>query len=198
MGHLRTHLAAANAAVANRFLAAGTAMKVGAYAVANSGAMPTEGARHVTITHTAVGAADTLGTITFTGRSLAGETISEEVTPTSGGVATGAKWFASVTGMTGAGWATNTGDDTISIGCGSEVIVSEGNGDLHGIAVNTTAAGAITLADAAGTIAVLKASIPEDLYEYGVRFGGYLKVTLAAASDVTVIHTGSMPGYSAG
>jgi len=48
---------------------------------ANSGAMPTEGARHLTITHTTVGGADTLGKITFVGTNLAGETITEDIVP---------------------------------------------------------------------------------------------------------------------
>jgi len=95
--------------------------------------------------------------------------------------------------MTGSGWVTNTGDDTISIGCASEIVAVEGSGTLAGVAVNMTAAGTVTLADARGTIAVLKASIVEGLYEFDVTFSGYLKVTLAAASDVTVLHTDSQP-----
>lgn len=64
--------------------------------------------------------------------------------------------------------------------------VATQSGVLHSIVVNTTAAGAITVADALGTIAVLKASIAEGTYLYDVRFVGKLDVTTAAASDVTV------------
>lgn len=195
MGFPRSHLAAANTAVTNRFVTS-TAMKVGAFTLANAGAMPTEGARHVTVTHTAGDTADTLGTITVTGKNLAGETISETITPLSGTVATGTKWFATVSSVTGAGWVVDGAEgtaDTIIVGCGSAIIVAEGAGTVHAVAVNTTAAGSITIADANGTIAVLKSNIAEGLYVLDADFTGYLAMTLAAASDVTVLHSGSRP-----
>lgn len=196
MGHSRSHLAIATAAVANRFVTS-VDMKVGAYALANGGAMPTEGARHVTLVRTVTDTADTPGTVTVAGKDLTGAAISEVLVPGATGVTVaGTKWFASVTSVTGAGWVIDGVEatkDTIVVGCGAQVIAVEGSGTLHSVSVNTTANGAITLADAAGTIAVLKASVAEGNYVYDVDFSGYLQVTLAAASDVTVIHDGSRP-----
>ena len=106
---------------------------------------------------------------------------------------TGTKFFASVTSITGVGWVTATGDDTIVFGWDAECAVASGSGTLHAIAVNTTAAGIVTIADARGTIAVLKASVAEGVYVYDVRWSGYLRVEPAAASDITIIHSGSLP-----
>lgn len=196
MGNSRTHLSAPTAvADVDRFVVIGDgAMKVGDYTLTATLTMPEAGtARHVTITHAAVGAADTLGTVTITGKGIGGQPLVEVLTPTSGGLATSVGWFASVSKITGAGWVIAEGNDTITVGCAADAIVAEGGGTLHGVAVNTTAAGAITLADAGGTIAVLKASIVENLYLYDVNWSGYLKVALAAASDITVLHSGSLP-----
>ena len=181
----RAHLAAATTAVANQFVTS-TNMKVGAYTVANSGAMPTEGARKITVTHTTVTGADTLGTIVVVGTDLAGAVITETITPLAGTVATGNLWFRTVTSVTGAGWVINTGNDTITVGCAAGVIVAEGNGTLHSVVVNTAAAGAVTIADQTGTIAVLKSSVVEGPYPYDVTFAGYLSVTAAAATDLTI------------
>ncbi|MFN8631199.1 MAG: hypothetical protein U0838_13050 [Chloroflexota bacterium] len=182
----RGHLAAATAAVANQFVTS-TNMVNGAYTVANGGAMPGEGARQVTVTHTANTGNDTLGTITVAGTSLSGDAISEAITPTAGGTATGAKWFATVTSVTGAGWAASGGNDTVTVGCGARVVVAEGAGVLDRVVVGTTAAGAVTLKDSAGTIAVLKSSVAEGSYAFGCGFSGYLELVLAAASDVTAV-----------
>lgn len=195
MGYPRTHFAAATAAQASatRFLGV-TNMAVGDYgAPLNSGAMPSEGARHVTVSHAAVGAADTLGTVTITGHNLVGQLISEDIVPSNGIMVTGTKWFRDVTSIVGAGWVINAGNDTISVGCAAVAIAVEGAGNLHAVIVNTTAAGTVTLADAAGTIGVLKASIAEHNYVYDVAFSGFLSVVLAAASDITVVHSGSLP-----
>jgi hypothetical protein len=183
-----THLTAATGAVANRFVAS-TNMKVGAYVVANAGAMPTSGARHVTVTHTSNGTTDTLGTITVVGLDLAGNAISEDIVPVADGVATGTKWFASVTSVTGAGWVIAVGNDTLTVGCAAGIIAVEGSGVLQSVSINTTAAGAITLADSTGTIAILKASLSEGNYVYNVSFADYLSISQAAASDATYIHT---------
>ncbi len=196
MGYPWTHLGAATVAVADQFVVS-VDMKVGAYTLANAGAMPTAGARHVTVTHTAGDTVDTLGTITVTGRALSGQSISETIMPVANSTVTGTKWFASVNAPTGAGWVIDAAEgtkDTITVGCGADVIVAEGQGTLHAVVVNTTAAGTITLADAGGTIAVIVASITEGLQgPYETAFSGFLSVTLAAASDITVIHSGSMP-----
>lgn len=186
----RTHLAAATAAVANRFVTS-TTMKVGAYTVANSGAMPTAGARHVTVAATASGTADTMGTVVVVGTDLAGEVLTETIVPVAGNTVAGTAWFASVTSVTGAGWVIDVGNgnDTIVVGCGAECIAVEGAGTLHAVAVNTTAAGTITLSDSAGTIGIIKSNVAEGTIYYDCDFAGYLQVALGAASDVTVIHT---------
>lgn len=181
----QTHLAAATAAVANQFVVS-TNMIVGAYSVANGGAMPTAGARRVTVTHTAVGAADTLGTIVVVGTSLNNTVITDTITPLNGTTATGVLYFATVTSITGVGWVINAGNDTITAGCDSRVVVADGSGLWHAININTTAAGAVTIKDATGTIAVLKASIAEGNYLYDVVFAAFLEIVLAAASDVTI------------
>jgi hypothetical protein len=67
-------------------------------------------------------------------------------------------------------------------------VVKVGRGILLRIIVGTTAAGTITVQNGAGTaVAVLKASIPEGVYEFGVEMNGITVVT-AAASDITVVY----------
>ena len=96
-----------------------TNMKNGAYTLVQNA--PPVGARNVTVTHTAVGAADTLGMITVAGRDLAGNTISEDITPSAGATAQGVKAFASITSITGSGWTINEGNDTITVGYGDVI-----------------------------------------------------------------------------
>jgi hypothetical protein len=191
-----THLDAAVAGDADRFVTS-VNMKVGAYALAAT-TMPTVGtARRVTCTRTVVAAADTAGTLIVVGKNLAGQTITETLTPGANGIlVTGTQWFASITSVTGAGWViSGAGDeDTIVVGVdGNYLVVAEGSGTLASLTVNTTAAGSITLADAKGTIGVLPANVAVGQYAYGCNFSGYLRVELVAASDVTVIHSGSLP-----
>ena len=193
MANARTHLDAANAAVGDRFLNS-VDMKVGAYTLDET-TLGIEGASHVTLTHTSVGTTDTLGTVTIVGK-LFGETITEVLTPSADGTVTSTKWFSSLVSATGAGWVIDAVEgtkDTIVIGYSADLIVAHGTGVLHSVVVNTTAAGTITLADASGTIAVIAASITEDNYVYDVIFYGYLSVVLGAASDVTILHSGSLP-----
>ena len=186
-----TGISAAPAASANGYVES-VAMKVGAYTLAAT--TPTFGARHVTCTRTVVGGADTPGTLLVTSKDLSGQTITETLTPGAHGVlVTGTKFFASVASITGAGWVTATGDDTIVVGWDALNAIATGSGTLHSIVVNTTAAGTITVTDASGTIAVLKASIAEGNYLYDVGWQGYLRVETAAASNITVIHSGSLP-----
>jgi Ca2+-binding RTX toxin-like protein len=202
MGYPRTHLAGAPAAADPNLFVTDVHMKVAtAYTIATPN-MPEAGtARHVTLTRTFDGLADTPGTVTITGKNLAGETITEILTPSAvdATLVEGVKWFHTVTGAQGAGWIITAGDnDHIVIGCGADTIIAQaGAGTIHGIAVNTTAAGTITVADASGTIAVLAASIVEDFYPLDANFSGYLSVVLAAASDITVLHSGSMPSVYA-
>ena len=192
MGYSWTNISAAPTDDANGYLLS-VDMKVGAYAL--DATVPTFGARHVTCTRTVVDAADTPGTIVIVGKDLSGQTITETLTPGATGVlVTGTKFFASLTSATGAGWVIAGGADTIVIGWDEFNAVATGSGTFHGIVVNATAAGAIVVADSGGTIATLIANIAEGFYgPFDVAFSGYLRVEPAAASDITVIHSGSMP-----
>lgn len=90
-------------------------MKVGAYTVAHSPDIP----RVITVTHTAVDAADTLGTIDVVGTDIGGNAITETITPSSGTTVSGTQAFKTVTSVTGAGWVINAGNDTITVGFGT-------------------------------------------------------------------------------
>jgi hypothetical protein len=182
-----TPISATTAAVTNRFVTS-TNMKVGTYTVANASPAWAGGCL-VTVTHTAVTGTDTLGTIAVVGTDLAGQTITDTITPLDGTVATGIKVFRTVTSVTGAGWVINTGNDTIVVGCAAGSVVSGSGGILHSIVVNTTAAAAITISDKKGTIATLKASIAEGTYYYDVTYSGFLKVATTSTNDVTVVHS---------
>lgn len=97
-------------------------MKVGAYTLVET-AMPGNCARNVTVTHTVDSGgkvADTLGTIEVTGTDLAGNVITETITPTSGGTKDGAKAFRTVTKIEGKDWVISapTDEDTIEVGFG--------------------------------------------------------------------------------
>jgi len=191
----RTNIAAAPTADDDGYVVS-VNMKVGAYTLAASS--PPAGARKVTLKRTAVGTADTPGTVALVGRDLSGQTITETLIPGATGVTvTSTKFFAAITSITGAGWVIDgveATEDTIIVGWGAQMAIATGSGTLHGVMVNTTAAGAVVIADASGTIATLKASIAEGYYgPYDVSWSGFLSVTPAAASDVTVIHSGSMP-----
>lgn len=60
-------------------------------------------------------------------------------------------------------------------------------GRLIRVVVNATAAGTITINDANGTVAVMKASIAEGSYEFDVAMAGKIEVITGAASDLTVV-----------
>lgn len=92
-------------------------MKVGAYTLAHTA--PDVGARNVTVTQTAVDAEDTNGTIVVVGTDLAGNVISETLTPNAGETVAGTKAFATITSITGAGWVTGGGADKITVGFGA-------------------------------------------------------------------------------
>ena len=95
-------------------------MKVGAYTLAKTA--PDVGARNVTVTQTAVDAEDTNGTIVVVGKDLAGNTITETLTPKAGETVAGTKAFAEITSITGAGWAVDAIDgtkDKITVGFGA-------------------------------------------------------------------------------
>jgi hypothetical protein len=188
-----THISAAPVGDANGYLAS-TDMKVGAYTLLTH--TPTFGARHVTCTRTVAGDADTPGTLVLVGKDLAGQTITETLTVGANSiVVTSTKFFAYLTSATGAGWVVDVGTttkDTLEIGWDDMNAVAVGGGTLHGITINTTAAGAIVVADARDTIATIPASVADGtFYEYDIEYSGYLRVEPVAASDITVIHTPS-------
>jgi hypothetical protein len=192
MEYAWTAIAATTAAVTNRFVTS-TNMIVGAYNLANTTPVWGGGCL-VTVTHTQVGGVnDTLGTIVVVGKDPSGQTITETITPSAGTTATGTKIFRSITSVTGVGWVINTGNDTIVVGCAAGSYPIAGNGTLSKIIVNTTAAAAIVVSDARGTIATLKSGIAEGTYVYDVQVSGYLKVATTSTNDVTIVHSTSLP-----
>ena len=93
-------------------------MKVGAYTIAAQPDVP----RNITVTSTAVGTADTMGTITVVGTDADGQPISEVITPVSGSLVAGLKAFKMVVSVTGAGWvvdAVEATKDTVIVGIGT-------------------------------------------------------------------------------
>jgi len=93
-------------------------MKVGAYTIAAQPDVP----RNITVTVTAGGTADTMGTITVTGTNVLGQVISEVITPIAGTPVAGKKAFKTVTSVVGAGWvvdAVESTKDTIKVGIGT-------------------------------------------------------------------------------
>lgn len=72
------------------------------------------------------------------------------------------------------------------------VVDASGGGQLIRIIIGETAAGAITIYNEAtgGTtdvIGVLKASIAEGVYEFGVQYSKGLQIVTAGASKITVV-----------
>lgn len=92
-----------------------TDMKVGAYTLAAQPDVP----RNITVTQTKVDAEDTNGTIVIVGTDIAGNAITETLTPNAGVTVAGAKAFKTVTSVTGVGWVIGGGNDTITVGVGS-------------------------------------------------------------------------------
>ena len=89
-------------------------MKVGAYTVAAQPSAPSI----ITVTATAVGTADTAGTIIVVGTDIYDRAQTETIIPVAGSTVTGTKYFKSVTSVTGAGWVIDagSGNDTITVG----------------------------------------------------------------------------------
>ena len=95
-----------------------TDMKVGAYAIAAQPDVP----RNITVTQTAGDTEDTNGTIVIVGTDIAGNEITETITPNAGETVAGAKAFKTVTSVTGVGWVIDSAEktkDTITVGVGS-------------------------------------------------------------------------------
>jgi hypothetical protein len=188
-----TNTAATTAAVANRIVTS-TNMIVGAYTIANASPVWSGGAL-ITITHTTATGADTLGTITIVGKDLAGQTISETITPVADSLVSGAKIFRSVTSATGAGWVINGGNDTIVIGVAAGNYAAGSGGSLQGVLVNNSVAATVTISDGARTIMVIPASqAAGTYYEFdGVSYYANLKVATTSTNDITVFHTPTLP-----
>jgi len=93
-------------------------MKVGSYTLAAQPDVP----RNITVTVTAGGTVDTMGTITVTGTNAIGQVISEVITPVAGSAVAGLKAFKTVTSVVGAGWVIDAVEgtkDTIKVGVGT-------------------------------------------------------------------------------
>lgn len=88
-------------------------MQNGAYTIA---AQPTKASR-ISVTHTAVGNTDTLGTITIAG-TVDGTATTEVITPVANSTVYGNKFFdaSGLTSITGSSWVTNGTADTITVG----------------------------------------------------------------------------------
>jgi hypothetical protein len=189
--YVSNRLNAAPTASANGYVTS-TAMKNAAYTLAAD--HPTSGARHITMTRTVVGGADTPGIITAVGTDLGGNAITEVLTPGANGVlVTGTKFFATVASLTGSGWVAATGDDTIVIGWDAQCALATGSGVMKGFFLTVTAASAITFTDAGGALVVLPNSFPVGYYETEMGYSGYLRVETAGAQDIYVLHTPSTP-----
>jgi hypothetical protein len=104
-----------------------TAMIVGAYSIDAQPGVPSR----ISVSQTAVGTADTPGTITVVGTNDLDEVISEVIIPVAGSVVYGLLYFKTVTSVTGAGWVIDVGagNDTITVGVSkdSEIIVQGQN-----------------------------------------------------------------------
>ena len=194
MGYSFTNTAASTAAVTNRFVTS-VNMANGAYTVANASPAWSGGCL-ITATITGVTGNDTPGTLTVVGSALNGQPLTEVITLTAGGLATGSQVFRTVTSITQAGWVIVSGNDTIVVGCAAGNIACGSQGTLQGVLVNNTVATAFSVADATRTIITVPASqAAGTFYNFGagVDFGGYLKVLTTSTNAVTVIHTSTAP-----
>jgi hypothetical protein len=189
--YISHRLAAAPAVSANGYVVS-VAMGNKSYTLAANN--PTSGARHITLVRTVVGAADTPGTVLITGTDMGGNAITETMTPGATGVTvTGTRFFATVSDITGSGWTTNTGDDTIVIGWDAQCALAAGSGSLRGFLVAVTHASTVTITDATGTLLVLPNSFPVGWYQLDLGYSGYLRVETGGTQDFVVIHSPSTP-----
>jgi hypothetical protein len=197
-GFKPTNIAATTAAVTNRIVTT-TNMIVGAYAIANASPVWAGGCL-ITATVTAGDTADTMGTLVIVGKDLWGNALTETLTPIAGSTVTGSKVFRSVTTATGVGWvkdiveATN---DTIVVGVAAGSYVATGGGLLRAVDINTTAAAAVTISDASGTLSTLASNIAVGAYNFDIPWSGFLKVATTSTNDVTLIHSPGVPSVYA-
>lgn len=92
-------------------------MKNGAYTIA---AQP-DVTRTISVSHTAVDAADNLGTIVLVGTDNDSVALTETITPLAGSIVYSTNAFKTITSATGAGWVKGGGNDTITIGVGPKL-----------------------------------------------------------------------------
>lgn len=92
-------------------------MKNGTYTIAAQPAVPAR----ITATVTAVGAADTMGTLAIAGTLPDGTAVIETIVPEAGETVSTVNEFATITSVTGAGWTIGEGNDTITVGVGAVV-----------------------------------------------------------------------------
>ncbi len=146
-------------------VAAGTSMKVGAYILLQT---VMDVPRNVIVTHTAVDAADTLGTIVVVGTDINGDAITDTITPLSGTVANGVKAFKTITSITGAGWVIGGGNDTIKIGCGTRI------GLLDKLANNTVLAAILNAVReaTAPTVTFSSTILSQNTVDFSTAWGG--------------------------
>jgi hypothetical protein len=97
-----------------------TNMKVGAYTVAAQPQYPTT----ITVTATAAGATDTMGTVTIGGFDENNSPISEIIIPVAGSTIAGTKTFKTILSVVGAGWVIGEGNDTIVVGVSAKTLLS--------------------------------------------------------------------------
>lgn len=141
-----------------------TNMKVGAYTIAAQPDVP----RNITVSHTAVDAADTLGTIVITGTDIAGKVITETLTPSSGTIVSGAKAFKTVTSVEGVGWVINGGNDTITVGVGGRIALPHklaAANCLYGV-LNGTREGTLP------TLTVSSTVLSQNTVDFSTAWGG--------------------------
>lgn len=93
-----------------------TNMKVGTYTIA---AQPTTPSK-ISVTVTAVGDPDTMGTIAIVGKDSLGNALSETLIPVADDTVWTENYFANITSITGASWVIEGANDTITIGVGME------------------------------------------------------------------------------
>ena len=197
MGHDWTNVTGAVAGDADGYKTS-VNMANGAYALDLTA--PTFGARHVTLVRTRDGAGgteDTPGTVTLVGIGPNGPQ-TEIMIPGAHGVTVTSKYFyKSLTSATQAAWVVDAGltADTIVIGWDNVNVVAVGQGTLHAVTINVAGASAIYVGDSRGKIATIPANqAAGSHFLYDINYSGYLEIVpAAAASDITVAHSGSLP-----
>lgn len=116
-------------------------MQATAYTLDNTTLPADNPPRNLIVTHTQVGGvSDTLGDLVADGTDFEDNVIQETITISDGGVATGVKAFKTVTALTTASWVIDTTEDTIEVGLGN----------LLGLSQLLTAADQVFLAILAG------------------------------------------------